>query len=73
MDRFSGQQFRELRRRANVRRERLALAVDRSHQSILNYERGHTVPPSDVLAKAAAEIGCDVDDFFTAEVDRVDA
>lgn len=64
--RFSGDRLTQLRTNAGLRREHVAVAVDRSVFAVRSYERGDVCPPADVLAALADVLGCRVDDLFVA-------
>lgn len=56
--------LRERRLAAGVTRERLADQIGRSYSSVVAYECGRAVPPSDVLGAIAEALSCPVADFF---------
>jgi len=66
---FSGRLLRRARVAAGLKQERLAMIVERSVYSILEYERGRTVPSVPVLAALATALRCGVDEFFEAADD----
>lgn len=70
---FSGQLIRTRRIAAGLKPEQLALRIDRSVWSVLQYERGVVLPPAPVLGSLADQLGCSVDDFFALEAVSVDA
>lgn len=65
--RFSGSRFRQQREAAGLRRERVAVDIDRSYQSILKYERGDGVPPEPVINALADALGCSPLAFYDVE------
>lgn len=66
--RFDPARLAQLRRKAGLSREQLAIAVGRSYPSIGFYERGLVVPPVRVLTRLAEVLGASVDDFFEERV-----
>jgi len=66
---FSGHRLRSARKAAGLRRERLAVAVDRSVASIALYETGSVDPPGTVIAGLASALDVRPGDLFD-EVDR---
>lgn len=59
--RFSGARLRQVREAAGLRREHLAVRIDRSVPSIADYERDRYVPATPVLCRLADALGCPVD------------
>ncbi len=59
----------ERRKARNLSREALALASDRSWQSISNYEMGRGRPPLVVLERLAAILECEPGDLFEDDAD----
>lgn len=66
--RFSGRRLREHRERAGLRREHLAVAINRSARMVDAYEAGDGVPPTPVVAALADTFGVAVDDLFEEDV-----
>lgn len=64
MERFSGPALRAARERAGKSREQLAVDIDRSYQSIINYERRGMKPSTEVLPKLAVAVGVKISDLF---------
>lgn len=64
MHTFSGPALRRHRTARNVRREALALAVDRSAQTIQLYEIGKVDPPASVVARLADALDVDPGALF---------
>lgn len=62
--RFDGAALRRRRERTGKSRTKLAAAVDRGERVLARYEEGLTVPPTRVIEAMAAELGCNVADFF---------
>jgi transcriptional regulator with XRE-family HTH domain len=62
--RFDGREIARRRRAADLRRERLAVAVDRTAATIMLYETGKVDPNTDTIALMAFEVGCTPGDFF---------
>jgi transcriptional regulator with XRE-family HTH domain len=65
--RFSGQRLKQQREATGIRRERLAADIDRSLQSILQYEKGNITPPEHVVNAIADTLGCSPFAFYDAE------
>jgi transcriptional regulator with XRE-family HTH domain len=61
---FSGVRLRSLREAANLRREALAVAVDRSFSSVVKWERDENVPTARDLGCIAEALGCGVEEFY---------
>lgn len=62
--RFSPSRLCDLREGAGLSRPALAAAMERSENSIWNWERGVTAPRVDQLGQLAQVLDCSVDDFF---------
>ena len=69
--RFSGARCRQKRSDAGVRAETVAIAIERSYYSVLEYERGRVVPPTTTLISLADFYGCPVDDLLEEVADAV--
>ncbi len=65
--RFDHRRLRELRRRADLSPEQVAIEIGRSAQTVGLYERGGGVPPVDCLMGLAKALNVDIGDFFTDE------
>jgi transcriptional regulator with XRE-family HTH domain len=61
---FSGQRLRELRTAAEMRREALAVAVDRSFSSVVKWERDENVPTANDIGRIAEALGVGVEEFY---------
>lgn len=61
---FSGRRICEHRRRLDLRREHLGVALNRSALTIRAYEHGTVMPPADVVGRLADVLGVAVDDLF---------
>lgn len=61
---FSGVRLRELRIQRHLRREHLALRIDRTATTIMGYELGRRLPTAPMLGALADALGCQVDDLF---------
>jgi DNA-binding XRE family transcriptional regulator len=59
--------LRRARERAGLRREPVAVAVDRSTKTIECYESGAVTPPGDILVALAALYGVTVEDLCRDE------
>jgi transcriptional regulator with XRE-family HTH domain len=68
VERFSPTRLRSARQAAQLRTEELALAVDRSNETIRSYELGRVDPPVTMVAALAEALGCRPGDLF-AETD----
>jgi DNA-binding XRE family transcriptional regulator len=66
---YSGDHLRSQRELAGLKREHVALAVQRSTHTIREYEWGRVTPSVSTLARIADLFGCSLDQFFkvTAE------
>lgn len=64
MQRFSPARLRSARVAAGQRPEQLAVAVDRSTESIRGYELGRIDPPAAMVAKLAAAVGVHPGELF---------
>lgn len=73
MAQFSGPRLREIRVRRDIKPERLALAVDRSAETIKSYELGRVSPPVSVVCAIADELGVPVGDLFVDDTERIPA
>jgi transcriptional regulator with XRE-family HTH domain len=62
--RFSGQRLRALREAKGMRRERLAVTLDRSFSSIIKWERNELAPSAADIGKLCEALGCGVGDLF---------
>lgn len=65
--RFSPDLLRKRRDGAGLSRTGLGFHLERSEQTIWQWERGLTRPRADQLGQLAQVLGCSVDDFFTPE------
>jgi transcriptional regulator with XRE-family HTH domain len=61
---FSGRRLREIRTAAGIRREALAVAVDRSYSSIVKWERYEGIPTANDVGRIALVLGIGVEDLF---------
>jgi transcriptional regulator with XRE-family HTH domain len=61
---FDGSRLRELRERAGLRREHVAVELNLSASAISAYEHGRAKPPTGKLGKIAALLGCEIEDLF---------
>ena len=61
---FSGRRLCEHRRARNLRREHLAVTLNRSTRSIERYESGHVCPSADVAAALADALNASIDDLY---------
>jgi len=68
---FSGQRLRELRVGAGVRREQLAVDVDRSYSSVVKWERSEGIPTANDVGRIAQALGCTVEDLYELPVGAV--
>lgn len=66
---YSGTRVRAMRKAAGPRVEHVAIHLDRSVYTVLEYEHGRVIPPTPVLAALADLYGCSTDDFFEEAVD----
>jgi transcriptional regulator with XRE-family HTH domain len=64
---FSGQRLRDSRKAAGLSVEQLAVTINRSAYSILEYERGRVTPPISVLAAIADAIGQPIEAFLAQQ------
>ncbi len=64
---YSGTRTRAMRKAAGSRVEHVAIHLDRSVYTVLEYEHGRVIPPTTVLASLADLYGCSIDDFFEME------
>ena len=64
MYRFDPQQIEHRRVALGFRRERVAVALDRSAETVKLWESGRVTPNAGQLARLADLLGCDVADFF---------
>jgi transcriptional regulator with XRE-family HTH domain len=64
VERFSPTRLRSARQAAQLRTEELALAVDRSNETIRSYELGRVDPPVTMVAALAEALGCRPGDLF---------
>jgi transcriptional regulator with XRE-family HTH domain len=65
--RFSGSRLRAAREAAGLSRERVALDIGRSYESVASYELGRVTPPLEVLGTLAALYGVQTADLLDAE------
>ncbi|MEX2659703.1 MAG: helix-turn-helix transcriptional regulator [Acidimicrobiales bacterium] len=65
---FSGRRLRQKREAADLRREFIAVAIDRSLGSIIAYESGTIDPPASVVGRLAAVLDCSPADFYERQV-----
>jgi transcriptional regulator with XRE-family HTH domain len=61
---FSGQRLRDLRTAANIRREALAVAVDRSFSSVVKWERDENTPTANDIGRIAHALGVGVEELY---------
>lgn len=61
---FSGRRLCEQRRARNLKREHLAVTLNRSTRSIERYESGHVCPSADVAAALAEALDANLEDLF---------
>lgn len=61
---FSGRRLCEQRRACNLRREHLAVTLNRSTRSIERYESGHVCPSADIVAALADALDANLDDLY---------
>lgn len=61
---FSGEKLRDFRRTAGISRERFAVLIDRSYQSLRHYESGKTTPPPDIGERIADVLGIPVEALY---------
>lgn len=61
---FSGVRLRSLREAANIRREALAVAVDRSFSSVVKWERDENIPTASDIGRIAQVLGIGVEELF---------
>jgi transcriptional regulator with XRE-family HTH domain len=61
---FSGERLRSLREAANIRREALAVAVDRSFSSVVKWERDENIPTASDIGRIAHALGVGVEELF---------
>jgi ribosome-binding protein aMBF1 (putative translation factor) len=61
--RFSPSKLRKQREVAGLSREALAVAIDRSWQSVYQYERGRVLPSTEALLRLASALGCELDEL----------
>jgi transcriptional regulator with XRE-family HTH domain len=64
---FSGRRLRQLREATGIRREGLAVAVDRSFSSVVKWERDENVPTAIDIGRIAEVLGCGVEELFADE------
>lgn len=67
MLRFSPDRLRRARERRQLSPTEFAARLGKSYVSISAYERGARVPPTSVLARAAAVLCCSIADLFDDE------
>lgn len=56
----------ELRRKANVTRERVCVSINVSMSTIQRWESGNTLPPSNIVPALASLYGVSVEDIHAA-------
>lgn len=56
--------MRTLREAAGLRRERVAVALDRSFSSVIKWERDENVPTARDIGHIAEVLGCNIDALF---------
>jgi transcriptional regulator with XRE-family HTH domain len=61
MPSINPRKLQRARERAGLRREAVAVALDRSNKTIECYERGVIIPPGDILVALAALYGVTVE------------
>lgn len=66
---FSGARCRQLRHDAGLRAENVAIAINRSYYSIVEYEYGRAIPSVPVLIALADFYDCPVDDLLEEVTD----
>lgn len=64
---FSGRALRDARIAAGLRPEHVAVRVNRSAYSIIEYEAGRVTPSLPVAVALATVLGCPLDDLLTSE------
>ena len=64
MTRFEPERLRARRSELNIRPERVAVAIERSAETISLWERGRALPNPHQLAQLADLLDCRVYDFF---------
>ena len=60
----SASALRAARIRAGLSRELVAVATNRSHYTVVKYERGATVPSAQVLVRLSELYHCPIADFL---------
>ena len=58
------QKIRELRRRAGITQEALALRVGVSRQAVASWDTGESWPNSELLPKISYALGCTIPELF---------
>ena len=61
---FSGSRLADARQAAGLRREAVAVAVDRSLPTIVGYELGRVDPPASIVARLADAVGVAAGDLY---------
>jgi transcriptional regulator with XRE-family HTH domain len=61
---FSGQQLRTLREAAGIKREVLAVALDRSFSTVVKWERAEMSPTARDIGMMAETLGVGVEELF---------
>lgn len=64
---FSPRRLAQARAAAGLRREAVAVAIDRSAASVTAYEHGQADPPASVVGRLADTLGVVVDDLYEAD------
>jgi transcriptional regulator with XRE-family HTH domain len=67
VQRFSGAKLRKAREAAGLRREHIAVATERSADSVVSWELGRARPSMDALTRLAACLDVAVGDLFDDE------
>jgi transcriptional regulator with XRE-family HTH domain len=65
--RFSGENLRQARVDAGLRKEDLASRAECSYPSVHSYEVGKSAPSANILARLADVLGISIDSLFTTE------
>lgn len=68
---YSGTRARDMRKAGGSRVEHVAIHLNRSVYTVLEYEHGRVIPPTAVLAALADLYGCPIDAFFMEASDDV--
>jgi transcriptional regulator with XRE-family HTH domain len=65
---FRADRLRSLRLEQGISFERLAVAIDRSYSSIIQYESGAVTPPAPIVERLAHALDVGVDDLLDGEI-----